>query len=168
MAKRIAFGCESGVGKDTAVDYLMAKHPGVRLSFAGAIYDILYHAEEVCGFPKEKDREFLQSVGTWVRKRDPDVWVRIVCEKIKSIPQDVPIYITDLRQQNEMDALLHLGFTVVRMTRPFGLRNNFGTGNRTHSTEVELLSSPAWDCIIENDGTLQELHQKLDMLYDLY
>jgi hypothetical protein len=118
---RVAFGCEARVGKDTACDYLMKKlvlRSPLRLSFAGALYDILYHAQRVCGFPEVKDRKFLQWVGTeWARSQDPDVWINIIRRKIESTPKDVPIIVTDLRFPNEAKMLSEMGFTLVRRRR---------------------------------------------------
>ena len=61
---KIAFGYKMGAGKDTAVDYLKQKYGGTHLSFAGPIYTILENAQHICGFPVEKDRQFLQFIGT--------------------------------------------------------------------------------------------------------
>ena len=70
---KVAFGYKMGVGKDTAVDYLISRHGGKRISFADPIYNIMNYAQEVCGFEPEKDRYFLQLVGTdWARKKDPN------------------------------------------------------------------------------------------------
>jgi hypothetical protein len=65
QAPRFGFGFEARVGKDTAVEYLIKKHGGVRISFASPIYDILEYAQNVCGFEKVKDREFLQQIRTF-------------------------------------------------------------------------------------------------------
>ncbi len=103
---RFAFGYQARVGKDTAANYLKSLHGGTILSFAQAIYDIMYFAQRTCGFKEEKDRHFLQYIGTqWAREKEPDVWLNVVLRKIESLPKDEPIYITDVRFPNEFDAL---------------------------------------------------------------
>ena len=162
---RIAFGCEAQVGKDTAFDYLSAKTGGVKFAFADAIYSIQHFAQEVCGFDKTKDREFLQWVGTeWARKKNKNVWVDIVSRKIEKIPDDVPVYVTDVRMQNEMDLLKELGFVLVKIDRPPHLRSEFGSGSKDHESEGALSKSLEWDAIIKNDGTLAHYYEQLDLL----
>ena len=103
----LAFGCEARVGKDTACDYVIKKltEDGIitsRLSFAGALYDILHYAQKTCGFKQSKDRKFLQWIGTeWARSQDPDVWVNIVKREIEKTPTGVHVIVTDVRFPNE-------------------------------------------------------------------
>ena len=61
---KIAFGYKMGVGKDEACSYLIKKYGGEKISFASPLYDIQHHAQRVCGFEEEKDRQFLQFIGT--------------------------------------------------------------------------------------------------------
>ena len=76
MVHKIAFGGKMGVGKDFAVEYLRNRYSGNKLSFAKPIYDILNFAQKTCGFREEKDRQFLQFIGTeWARQKNPDIWV---------------------------------------------------------------------------------------------
>ena len=87
MALRLAFGCKAGVGKSTAVDYLMQKHGGVELSFAKPLKNILLYAQQTCGFKENKDRGFLQWVGTdWARSKDENVWIHHVKNEIETHP----------------------------------------------------------------------------------
>jgi hypothetical protein len=166
----IAFGYQARVGKDTAAEYLTKKNGGVTLSFAKAIYDIMAFAQETCGFPQEKDRHFLQYIGTqWARAKDADVWLNVVIRKIKSLlaeDPNRPIYITDVRFPNEFDALEALGFTMVNMRRDVG-RADFGNGSTLHESETALIpytEKGKWHTTIRNDGTLEELYCQLDFL----
>lgn len=167
---RLAFGCEARVGKDTACDYLIKsiplKVPGgetpIRLSFAGALYDILYHAQKVCGFPLGKDRKFLQFVGTeWARAQDPKVWINIVKRRIEEMPANVPIIITDVRFQNEAEMLSHLGFQLIRIKRDPIHRTEIL--NTNHSSETALLDYK-WDLVLKNNHSLEDFYNKLDVL----
>jgi hypothetical protein len=168
---RIAFGYEARVGKDTAVDYLIGKYGGHRFSFAKALYDIMAAAQEICGLPKEKDRRFLQIVGTeWGRERDPNIWVNIVVDKIRALREEENIYISDLRFPNEVEALKKEGFTLVHISRPEPERlqvfSNENVGGSTqHASEVALRGSEnLFDYHITNDGTLEEFLKKIDLL----
>lgn len=159
---RIAFGCEARVGKDTAVNYLIDKYGGDKLSFAEPIYDILNYAQTKTKFKKEKDREFLQLVGTWGRNRDPDVWVNCLLRRINEISTDTNIFISDVRFPNESKALQKIGFTCVRLNRDTD-PSEFGSGSIKHISEVALISYP-WDKTIQNNGTPSELYSELDLL----
>lgn len=137
------------------------------MSFAEALYDILYHAQTICGFPKAKDRKFLQWVGTeWARNIDPDVWVRVVEKKIRDWDQEViepSIIITDVRFPNEAKMLKDNGFTLVRILRD----DKDANVDRKHASENSLLTYDGWDHIIENNGTLEEFYEELDGLVAL-
>lgn len=172
---RIAFGYEARVGKDTAVDHLISKYGGYRLSFAKALYDIMAVAQEICGLPKEKDRRFLQIVGTeWGREKDPNIWVNIVIRKIRALVEEndenVNIYISDLRFPNEMDALKREGFKLVYISRPVEARTQAFTsenvgGSTKHASEVALCDSEhLFDHHIINDGTLQDFLKNIEAL----
>jgi hypothetical protein len=159
---RIAFGCEARVGKDTACSYIMGMFPniGVQLSFAAALYDILHYAQETCGFPKAKDRKFLQWIGTeWARAISPNVWTDIVKRKIEAIPIDTTIIVTDVRFPNEADMLRAMGFTLVKIHRDMDKRQDV-PANTGHASEVAM-ANYQWDMVIENNGSLDDFHDKL-------
>jgi hypothetical protein len=67
MQLKISFSGKAGSGKDVSVKYLIDKYGGKKF-FSKPIYDILYYAQNICGFKQEKDRKFLQWIGTeWVK-----------------------------------------------------------------------------------------------------
>jgi len=180
--KRFAFGSQARVGKDTAVDYLLEKYGGVKFSFAESIYDIMYYAQNKCNFKVEKDREFLQMIGTWARKKNPDVWIDILVNKIKNLESSqlteltsnnsntsiTPIYISDVRLPNEIEALKKLGFTLIKIERDERNEKNEREETKNlllHETETALLKYDEWDYKIKNNGTLNEFYEKLDHLF---
>jgi hypothetical protein len=94
---KIAFGYKRRVGKDTSCDYLIGKYGGIKLSFAEPLYQILYFAQDICGFEHSKDRKFLQFVGTeWARTINSDVWAELLVKKVvelehvNSLPGNLP------------------------------------------------------------------------------
>lgn len=112
---KIAFGYKRRVGKDTSCDYLIKKYGGVKLSFAEPLYQILYFAQDVCGFEHFKDRKFLQFVGTeWARNINDNIWAELLVKKINDIKVD-NIFVSDLRFENEFKILKQLGFICVKI-----------------------------------------------------
>ncbi len=62
--------------------------------------------------PLHKDRTLLTSIGTKMRDIDPDVWVNYV---IKETQDQTHCIIDDLRYQNEYDALVKHGWSVIQL-----------------------------------------------------
>jgi hypothetical protein len=162
---RIAFGYRMGMGKDEACNYLIKKYGGEQISFAAPIYDIQRYAQERCGFKPEKDRQFLQYIGTdWARKKEPNIWVRLALE---ATPKGGNVFLSDLRFPNEFEALKKEGWTCVKLIRPHQ-EDRKGSGSHTHASENALDSIPNidWDAVVLNDGSLQHFYAKLDILVD--
>lgn len=159
---KIAFGYQAGVGKNEATNLLLSKIGGIELSFAQPLYDILYFAQQTCGFPLKKDRQFLQYIGTeWARKQNENVWVdkmeRSITENI-----DKNIIISDVRFKNEFDFLKQNGFIMVKIIRENrDINSRIGTGDSSHSSEKNLEEEGDWDYIVENNGTINIFHAKI-------
>ena len=152
---RIAFGHQARTGKDTACEYLQKKYGGEISHFSDPLYDILNYAQLVCEFPMKKDREFLQWVGTeWARKKDPDVWVNYF---IKNLDRTCNNFVADIRFPNELSTLKNEGFVCVKI-----VRND--VEQLSHISELILSEHDGWDYTIENNGSIEEFHQKLDQL----
>jgi hypothetical protein len=163
---KVAFAGKMGAGKDTAVEYLINKLGGTQISFASPIYDIMHYAQKRCGFPMEKDRQFLQYVGTdWARNKESNVWIRIAIESTPPSGQNT--FISDLRFPNEFEALKKEGWTCVKLVRPHQEERK-GTGSHIHISEValDIIPEERWDHVMHNDGTLEDFHTKLDSLVD--
>lgn len=165
---RIAFGCQARTGKSTAVDYLISQHEGVEMSFAGPLYNILHFAQRTCGFPEEKDRKFLQYIGTeWAREKNPNVWVDVLLRDVEELGPAHNVYVSDVRFPNELTALKKAGFKTVRLFRnDASVDGTFGTGSRRHASETAMDNVPLteWDYVIENNGTVDEFYSQLDKL----
>ena len=153
-------------GKDTAAGYLLSKYGGQNLKFSDPLYEIQDFVQEVCGFPREKDREFLQWIGTeYGRKRDANVWLNVLASKLMQMDQSTPAYITDGRFVNELEYLKSNGFFMVKIVRPEDARVEFGATNLTHASELGVDEFQKWDLVIENTGTLQEFYDKIDAMF---
>lgn len=84
-----------------------------------------------------------------------DVWIRLALEY--HIPERVEagqkdFVVSDVRFLNEAEKLRAAGFMILKVVRP-----GYDDGGDTHPSETELeLIEP--DAIIENGGTLVDLH----------
>jgi hypothetical protein len=151
-----------GSGKDTASDYLLQKYGGNKVSFAKPLYDILTYAQTIAGFTVEKDRMFLQWVGTeWGRNKNMDVWVNATMENLPT----GNIMLSDLRYVNEFKACKKRGIVCVKLVRNVS-EDRKGSGTKSHISETELDIIPVedWDYIIENNGTKNQFLTKIESI----
>ena len=154
---KIAFGYKMRSGKDASVDYLLNKYGGKKLSFSEPLYDILHYAQNICDFPPEKDREFLQWIGTnWARNKNKNVWIDVASRKIKEIKEG-NIYFSDVRFMNEFKMLKNNGFILIKINRYTKISDPHISEN-----DLDKVEDCIWDYIIENNGTIQELYKKID------
>tara|TARA_Y100000389_G_C17460604_1_gene521369 strand:+ start:556 stop:1095 length:540 start_codon:yes stop_codon:yes gene_type:complete len=164
---KIAVGYKAGCGKDTFCNYLSKKFNNYKtgqIAFADPIYDIMFYAQHTCGFNSVKDRKFLQFVGTeWGRSIQDDIWINIALSKAKDL--DIAL-ISDLRFNNEFQTLKENGWFNVKIVRDNISSSRIGSGSNTHPSETELniVHDLCWDYIIENNGTLDEFHEKIDIM----
>ena len=157
---KIAFGYKMGVGKDEACSYLIKKYGGDKISFASPIQR---YAQRVCGFEEEKDRKFLQFIGTeWARKKDFDVWLKLV---IKNTQSEGNFFLSDLRFPNELYGLKKEGWFCVNIVRQIDSEKRTGSSSHESETALDNIKSEEWDYLLKNDGSLEEFHSKLDSLY---
>jgi hypothetical protein len=162
LKMKLAFIGKMGTGKDTCVDYLVDTYGGTKLSFSEPLYDILHYAQQKCGFKIEKDRKFLQLVGTeWARNKDENVWLKLMVEKSKTIKGN--LYCSDVRFINELKFLKEDGWTCIKINRNKVNKNRVGSGYINHPSEIEIdtMDPILFDYIIDNNFSLEELYTKL-------
>ena len=94
-------------------------------------------------------REIWIGVGNQLREVYPETWIKYAL----NVQADF-IIISDLRFRNEAEAIQNKGGILVKM-----IRSNLTKGN--DAAEIELDSWDAWDYILDNNGTLSELNQKV-------
>ena len=164
----IGFAGKARSGKDTAGKYLVDQYHFLRYSFAQPLKDatkIMFHLTEKQIENKEKPaepwgrspRELYQKVGTDIaRNIDVNVWVK-GAEIFKNENPGRSIVITDVRCSNEAFWIRSQGGVVVFLeSKTRGIYENSG-----HSSENGLTGEDV-DLIIENDGTIEALHVKLE------
>jgi hypothetical protein len=153
---KIAFGFKMRSGKDTCVDYLISKHGGCKISFAKPLYKALYTVQDIFNLPQEKDRQFLLMIGDWARQKDDNIFVNLALNN--SLIGNK--FCSDLRFLIEYNALKKDGWICIKVNRNTGLPPS----EHKSETELDILKDEDWDYIIDNNGTLEELYDKLDTI----
>ena len=109
--------------------------------------------EIVPGFGKTA-RHLMQTLGTeWGRDLiDQDLWVNLSCQFDidPTLRTGNPVVMEGTRFPNEVQAIKDRGGIIIQINRP-------GTAPDGHRSEI----LPAFDYQIENDGTTEELRQKV-------
>lgn len=161
MVIKILFGKQSGVGKDLAADYMIAKYGGIKMKFAEPIYDIQNYIQSLLSLPKLKDRKLLQFIGhDWGREQiNNDLWVNYAMAKIEENIYN-NIFISDNRYENEIVKLKKYGFIAIKIIR--------SVETMDHSSEQQYIDDSLYDEIIENNDTIENFHKILDQIYIKY
>lgn len=99
----------------------------------------------------------MQGFAQGMRDLDPDCWARYaLCKSAKERGRWV---ITDLRYKNEAFAIdVSEDAQIWRVVRPIS-----ATAGANHISETDLDSYP-FEIFINNDGTIEELHKKVDKI----
>lgn len=169
-------------GKDTVAEYLCKEWRYKQMSFADPLKDIckiifeftdeqLYgdKKEDIDEFWKVTPRQVLQFVGTDLFRNnmgklidgiDNNIWTKVLEKKI-NIENNNLIVISDVRFINEAETIKKLGGILFKINR--------NTNNAdSHISEIEMDSIKA-DIILENNGTKDQLYNKIDLvMYTLY
>lgn len=172
----IGFGGYAQTGKDTCAEYLFSKYGFWHYKFADKLKEMVegvnpyvFHypnaymrysqAVHGLGYEQAKKtfpevRNLLKNFGMEMRKQfGEDVWVDLLFNNIESFENN--IVISDVRFKNEAEAIKKYGGTVVRVKRP-------GIGpHSNHASETEL-DKIEYDYTINNEGSVFDLHAKID------
>jgi hypothetical protein len=184
----IAFTGAAGSGKDTAAAVLIAEEGYEKLSFAGTLKDAV---AAIFGWPRDMlegatkssrywrersdewwsdalgreitPRKILQEWGTEVGRNSfhPDIWILSLQRQIQQNPHKKYV-ITDCRFENEARVLKALGARLIGIQHA----REWGGEGSLHASEaglpVELI-----DCIIDNNGSLEEFLNKIKTAVNL-
>lgn len=105
------------------------------------------------------NREILQILGQGLRDNlCEDVWVKMLVRDyhLHNRPNWI---VTDIRMPNELEAIKKLGGIVIRVNRNTGYSDN-------HISETALDNCTDFDYVIDNNGTIEELIQKVIPIYN--
>lgn len=189
---KIAFSGKAGSGKNTAVNtikkYFYKKRMWVRtFSFANPVKEIArkYFPDLPRKYffgkssyrnhiiPNSVDfngddltvRKLLQDIGAYGRKYNQNIWIDNIISETKKYDNGRNIYnswaliVSDVRFINEFDALKENGFKIIRIKR------DVETLNDVSEKEQDLIPDFKFDYIIDNNGTKQDLTEKLYQIY---
>lgn len=162
---RIGFSGKARSGKDTAVEFMLAKYGGHHLKFATPIYNLMYELQDRFSIPRHKCSPLLQALGTdLVRTHKPDHWIMEMKKAITKLEYKHPgcnIFVSDIRFPNEVELLQALDFTVIRVER----ENRPETGrSNVHTSETALDDYKGFNAFIYNDSDITDYLSRVDIL----
>lgn len=172
----------AGAGKDTAAQVLIEEFYFQRVAFADPMKAALLALDPyIPGLPGEgfvrlatfcesrdwaevkeypEVRRLMQMIGTEVGRNlfDPEIWVKLAARKITSTLSVGNTVVTDVRFPNEARLIKEHGGVLVRVSR-----KGFSAVNEHLSDRA----SENWnyDHHIENNSTVDDLHQKMKDLF---
>lgn len=135
---------------------------------------VKYVCRTFFGWNGEKDaygRSLLQKIGTdIVREQRPNYWVDFVKDMLSMFPNEWDfVLIPDSRFPNEIDGLKQSGFNVIHLrVRREKFESPLTTEQQNHPSETSL-DHVVPDFLIVNDGTLEDLYNKVcNLVVDRY
>lgn len=160
-------------GKDTAAEHLVETMGFERIAFADALRDMVMAGfgllpEDMQGDKKEEEidwlgaspRRILQTLGTeWGRAHlGPDLWVKLAWRRMAEMHEcgQRLFVFTDVRFDNEAQAIVNSGGTLLRLVRPGA------PGVRAHASEAGVDDSYV-SAVVVNDSTIANLHNRVRM-----
>ena len=180
----------AGAGKDTLAQILIDKYDFVKLSFAGIIKDIAsiifswdrnmlegctvesrqwreqvdpYWSKRL-NMPQLTPRYILQYFGTDLFRNHfhSEIWIACIERKLQIYKN---VVITDCRFENEINSIKKHGGKLIHVSRGI-LPDFFHTKiipSNIHASETSWINADI-DYTIENNGTMDELKEKIDKL----
>jgi hypothetical protein len=180
------------VAKMISLKLIAAGYKTRRIAFADSLKEIVeiltgkkrssieekYFSYPVLDFTEEQKNSFLykwdMTLGTMLQKLGTDVmrncfndcvWINSFLEKATRVPVNEFIMVTDVRFINEIAALKYRGCVCIRVEGdPLKAAEN-STRNKIHQSEIEL-DNYDFDYVIKNNGTLEDLQLKIDVIVD--
>ena len=179
-ATKIALTGKLRSGKDTVAD-MMIKDGFHQCKLSSGIAEIIqrYFSSDCSASDKAKLRNHYTTIGQALRGLHEDVWIdhtwKLINQKWKYLGgKDLPIIVTDVRQQNEADFFREKGFLIVKIEADEDIRiqrakekdSDFDESELFHETELSV-DNIKEDVLIINNGSLEELEEKVDNLLQL-
>ena len=176
-------------GKDTCARYLRDQYSYHHASFAGGIKAMVEALLRYRGLSEDEiiyrmlhddlketsthylgqatPRTVMQTLGTeWGRKYiHPHLWVATELDHVRAIAGEVLIVFSDVRFENEIEAIKYHNGAVVYIHRP-----GAGLLGDASAHESERVGSLASQCTFEivNDSTIDDLYKALDQILDRF
>lgn len=165
-------------GKDTVAKYLVKNYGFQRVAFADPIREAIYklnpriqladstgvslaHAVDTLGWEdvkrlSEDARGLLQRMGTEVGRDmfGTDFWVH---QAFKNVHSDSQVVFTDVRFPNEYDKIKSYSGKIFRVEKP-------GVSTINAHVSEKALDNFTFDGVILNDGSIEQLHEQIDLI----
>lgn len=140
-----------------ALDPLVSTFPDVPPTRLSLLVDAYGWDRAKRTFPEV--RRLLQRAGTEAGRKvlGTQVWVDALMKDFDA--ENEALVVTDVRFKNEADAIREAGGVMVRIERP-GVGPKEDPGGWVHESEVAL-DHYDFDVTVKNDGTIEELHERL-------
>lgn len=164
-------------GKDTCADYLVDKYNFEKIAIATPLKEIIkimfdYDDDVLNTDLKEvvdekwnvTPRKLLQYIGTdlirkdlgkYINKSTNNIWIDLCITKINKSNKN--FVISDVRCQNEVDAIRNNGGIVIKIIRDTNLDDN-------HVSEIGVDNIDNYDYLIDNNFSYQQLYNNLDKI----
>jgi hypothetical protein len=115
-------------------------------------------------------RQILQRTGAYFRSVNPNFWVDKTIDRLKGLHNEARVVITDVRYQNEADAIKAAGGYLVRLNRKDSEREKVypGCSADTHESEIALDTYKGFDLVLEEteNENPQDIEKFTDRLMD--
>lgn len=173
----IGIAGKKGSGKDTLGKYICEKYGYKRYAFGDPVKEVCrilfgFNDEQLYGSEKEKmdmklgirPREAFQKIGTdfgreTIHKLLPrlmiepgELWISIFLRNAEKNN----LVITDVRFQNEADAIKKAGGIIIYLDSKYAIKDNH------KSEKIDV----TYDYLLRNDGEKQDMYKKLESLID--
>ena len=152
----------AGSGKDTAAMALTARG-WRRMAFADRLKSLAF-SFGWDGHKDDKGRKLLQDLGMAARAYNPEFWINEANMTLNcsgDVFAQIPRVWTDVRFENEADFVRKRGGIIVRVRRPVAKQDASDHVSETTQRSIRH------DYEIVNDGTVEELHDKVLKLINL-
>lgn len=169
-------------GKDAIADILVRKHGFIKMAISDTVVDVCHECfgtitrEERAENPG-REQETVTIVGRTMSNRQ--VWMWFATEIVRDMiyekawdeailrrirASDKPVVVTGIRFNSEVTLFRELGASLWKVVRPGYV---YATDDRDckHRSESEL-EGYTWDAVIVNDGTLQDLEETVDRVFN--
>lgn len=180
MTILIAFAGRAGCGKDTAADYLKKHYGFIPMAFAAPLKrtaavlfdlpEIYFHDRLLKETPLDTwdgltPRHILQMLGTEAIRTTfgQDFWLKRWISEYRMHRNNTNVVVTDVRFNNEAQLIRDLGGVVIHLVRPDV--QNLDQAASWHASEIGVGFVGNRDKRISNDGSITDLHIKIDQLF---
>ncbi|MBQ2983251.1 MAG: hypothetical protein IJD57_00435 [Candidatus Gastranaerophilales bacterium] len=167
MNKIIVISGKQYSGKDTLAKILLQKMPDFKRIGIGDAIKIQFGKENNLTFEeieaqKHLYREKLIELGNWGRAQDKNYW-------LNNLSNMDNIIVPDVRVEDEINFFKSKNAFLVRVNSSFENRSKRGViVNNDDDTETALDNYQAWNIVVENNSTYEELQKQADVVISLF